>query len=79
MSKKTNPKKKVNVKINSGEAIFVAPVEVLQHIAETYYYMSMSCEEAQEKESWLNVSSDIQDWISKTYFDGTVSGEDDEW
>lgn len=79
MSKKTNPKKKINVKINSGEAIFVAPVEVLQHIAETYYYMSMSCEDVQEKESWLNVSSDIQDWISRTYFDGTLSDEDDDW
>jgi hypothetical protein len=79
MSKKINQKKKVSVKINSGEAVFVAPVEVLYHIAETYHYMSSSCQNPQEKESWLNVSLGIQQWISKTHFDGTVRDEDDEW
>ncbi len=37
-------KKKVSVKLMPGQAIFVTNIEVLQHIAETYIYLSEASE-----------------------------------
>lgn len=75
MSKKQNPKKKVTVKVSAGQAIFVADLHVLEHIAELYRSMSIDSE---DPESWTIVSDSIMDWIDKTYVpEGSVY--DDEW
>ena len=60
-------KKKITVKTVPGEAVFVAPVEVLNHIAETYEYMASSSDTIEEINSWQQVAVDIRYWIARTY------------
>lgn len=72
-------KKKVTVKLLPGEAVFVASVEVLQHIAETYASLSEGCDIQEDKLSWLAVSEDIAGWISETYYSGQENEQEEEW
>lgn len=71
-------KKKITVKILPGEAVFVAPVEVLQHISDTYIHLSGQSETKEEMESWASVSDHINEWISRTYYSGQENYEE-EW
>lgn len=79
MSKKQGVRKKVTVKVNPGEAVFVASVEVLQHIAATYSYMASSCESKEEADSWDSVAQDILSWIADTYYSGQADDFEEEW
>lgn len=68
MSKKHNPKKKVTVKLSKGEAIFVASIEILNHISETYLTMSDQCDDTLERDSWISVAEDICQQCFKTAY-----------
>jgi len=78
MSKKQNTKKKITVKVNAGQAVYVASLERLEHIISIYEYMAESCDDAREKEDWLEVAQDIRNWITDTYFSVGESYEE-EW
>ena len=78
MSKKQNTKKKVTVKVNAGQAVYVASLERLEHIISIYEYMAESCDDAREKQDWLEVAQDIRNWITDTYFSVEESYEE-EW
>jgi len=78
MSKKQNLKKKVNVKILPGQAIYVANLETLQHISELYREMSGQSLTEEERLSWLQVSEEINYAIFQTYFNPEDSDEE-EW
>lgn len=71
-------KKKVIVKLHPGEAVFVASLDILEHIKATYLYMASSSEDKSEKQSWIDVADQVQDWIGKTYFSGE-NGYEEEW
>lgn len=71
-------KKKVTVKIIPGEAVFVAPIEMLQHISDTYMHLSTQADTTEESDSWSAVSDHINEWISKTYYSGQENYEE-EW
>lgn len=71
-------KKKVTVKIVPGEAVFVAPADVLQHISDTYLYMSEQSDTQDEKNSWMLVSHQINEWLERTYYSGEDNYEE-EW
>lgn len=60
-------KKKIVLKAAPGQAAFVADLHVLEHIRETYIYMSESCDDKNEAASWMQVAQDIDEWIKKTY------------
>jgi len=60
-------KKKVTVKVAPGQAVFVADLNVLDHIKSTYIYMSQNCEDSNEANSWVQITKDIDEWIEKTY------------
>lgn len=72
-------KKKISVKLLPGQAVFVADAEVLQHIAETYMYLSDSAETQEEKQSWITVSEDIIRSLNETYHSGQDNGQEEEW
>lgn len=78
MSKKQNNKKKVNVKILPGQAIYVADVATLQHISELYRQMSEESATEEERLSWIQVSEDINEAIFQTYYNPEDS-IDEEW
>lgn len=71
-------KKKITIKIVPGEAVFVAPVEVLQHISATYLHIASQTESLEDSESWKNVSHEIDQWIEQTYYSGQGDYEE-EW
>jgi hypothetical protein len=72
-------KKKISVKLMPGQAVFVADVEVLQHIAETYVYLAETCDSQEEKDSWLTISQDVISWIKETYHSGQEDEQEEEW
>lgn len=72
-------KKKVAVKVSPGQAIFVADLSVLEHIKSTYIYMSETCGDSNEANSWLDVAKDIDKWIEKTYVPEQGNYEEEEW
>lgn len=79
MSKKQTHKKKVTLKINPGQAAYVADIATLHHIAETYLELSKTCESQDEAASWLAVADEIYAWSSKTYNSPEEDYEDEEW
>lgn len=78
MSKKQTQKKKVTVKITPGEAIFVADMEILKHIMDTYADMAKLEKDQQTTEYYLNIVSEILDWTTKTFYSGQADDEE-EW
>jgi hypothetical protein len=66
MSKKQ--RKKISVKVTPGDAVYVAPIETLLHIVETYKYMGSQKELKEDSEFCLNVCEDIAKSIQKTYY-----------
>ena len=72
-------KKRVTVKINPGEAVYVADAEILRHIAETYTHIASSCKDKDEAASWVTVSEQIMEWILKTYHSGQVDVNEEKW
>jgi hypothetical protein len=78
MSKKQTQKKKVTVKVTPGEAIFVADMEVLKHIMDTYTDMAKAEKDHQTTEYYLNIVSEILDWTTKTFYSGQADDEE-EW
>lgn len=78
MSKKQNPKKKVNIKILPGQAVYVADVATLQHISELYRQMSNETTTEEDRLSWLQVSDDINEAIFQTYYNPEEDNEE-EW
>lgn len=76
MSKKL--KKKITVKVMPGEAVFVSSAEVLEHIIATYEIMGADCQDRQEADSWFSVASDIREWLSRTYYSGEYTQDEEE-
>jgi hypothetical protein len=72
-------KKKVNVKVAPGEAIFIADAAVLEHIAEVYESMAETELSEDSKTAWINVSLSIREWVAKTYVPIQEDYEDEEW
>jgi hypothetical protein len=78
MTKKKNQKKKILLKINSGEAAFVAKIETLNHIASTYVSIANDSKSEQEKLRYHDIVNGIYEWSAKTYFNGEDGYDDDE-
>jgi hypothetical protein len=78
MSKKQTQKKKVTVKITPGEAIFVAEMEVLKHIMDTYSAMAKSSKEQSDVAQFNKIASDILEWTTRTFYSGQADDEE-EW
>jgi DNA-binding transcriptional regulator YbjK len=79
MSKKQNQKKKVTVKILPGQAVYVADISTLEHMSKLYRSMSDKCETQEEKQSWIEVSEQINKAILETYFSPEKNIDDEEW
>lgn len=79
MSKKQNQKKKVTVKITPGQAIFVADLDVMHHIAETYSDLAKGFDNETDKQACYEVSNMIYEWSEKTYFNPESDYSDEEW
>jgi hypothetical protein len=72
-------KKKINVKVAPGEAVFIADATVLEHIAEVYESMAETESNESSKTAWIDVSLSIREWVAKTYVPIQEDYEDEEW
>lgn len=72
-------KKKLNIKVAPGEAVFVADAAVLEHIADMYESMAETELDQEAKAAWLNVSLSVREWVAKTYVPIQEDYEDEEW
>jgi hypothetical protein len=82
MTKKKSQKKKVILKVNPGEAIFVADLQVLTDIMDTYSSMTKEAKDPKEKEAYSDIVSQILDWTTRTYYSGqgdSDDGDEQEW
>jgi len=76
MTKKKSQKKKVILKVNPGEAIFVADLQVLTDIMDTYSTMTKEAKDPKEKEAYSHIVSQILDWTTRTYYSGQGDSDD---
>ena len=82
MTKKKSQKKKVILKVNPGEAIFVADLQVLTDIMDTYTSMAKDSKDPKAKEAYSEIVSQILDWTTRTYYSGqgdSDDGDEQEW
>jgi hypothetical protein len=79
MSKKQNQKKKISIKINAGEAAFVAKLDTLNHIANTYFSFSNESKTEHDRVAYYEIATSIQEWSAKTYFNPEDGYDDEEW
>jgi len=80
MTKKQSYKKKVSVKLVPGQALFVADIEVMNHIIQVYSDMSVTCQNDDESNAWMDVALQIEEWCNKTYHSGdTQEDYEEEW
>jgi len=79
VSKKTSQKKKVNVKLSSGEAYVVADFSIFEHIVSTYNHLGDSEEDRSARDNWYNVASLVLEWAQNTYYNSEVDYEEQDW
>jgi len=78
MSKKQNQKKKINIKVLPGQAVYVCEVEILQHISELYRTMSEQAQTEEDRLAWLQISEEVNQAIFDTYYNPEDT-YDEEW
>lgn len=80
MTKKQSLKKKISIKLIPGQAVFVADIDIMNHIISVYYDMAESCTNNEESQAWSDVAIQIQQWCNDTYYSGEGEfGYEEEW
>jgi ssRNA-specific RNase YbeY (16S rRNA maturation enzyme) len=79
MTKKIHEKKKVNVKLESGETFLVASIEEMLQIANALVHLSSSTKDEKEKLKLIMLSEEAIKAINENQFISRNIGEDDEW
>lgn len=78
MSKKQYNKKKVNLKLVSGQSAIVLDYDTLMHIAESYDFLGR--EKNDEWSQWyFDVADEIRRQTLENYFDANGEDEEYEW
>jgi hypothetical protein len=78
MSKKTNQKKKVNIKLGHNQSFIIEDLDILLHIQKTYAnFLRGNCSE-QEKNIYKKIVEAVNISIENVYISLT-DGVDDEW
>jgi hypothetical protein len=79
MSKKVHEKKKVNVKLESGQTFLVTSIDQMLQISNALVHLSSSTKDENEKLKLIMLSEEAIKAISKNQFISRNIGEDDEW
>jgi ssRNA-specific RNase YbeY (16S rRNA maturation enzyme) len=79
MTKKIHEKKKVNVKLGSGQTFLVASIEEMLQIANALVHLSSSTKDEKEKLKLIMLSEEAIKAINENQFISRNIGEDDEW
>lgn len=78
MSKKQYNKKKVNLKLVSGQSALVLDFDTLMHIAESYDFLGR--EKNDEWSQWyFDVADEVRRQATENYFENSDDNEEYEW
>jgi hypothetical protein len=78
MSKKTNQRKKVGIKLNNNQSFFVEDLDTFIHMQKTYSGLTNSQTTSQEKNLIAKALAAIKFAIDNVYI-ANESGYEDEW
>jgi hypothetical protein len=77
VSKKTNKKKKVNIKLESGQTFLIEDLQILLHVQKTYATLLGGQVSPEEKAMFMRIVNAVNAAIENVYV-ATDGGLDDE-
>lgn len=79
MSKKTNKKKKINIKLESGQTFFVEDLQIFLNIQKTYAHMLRAQSLPEDKVIYNKVLEAINLAIENVYISSEESSDDEDY
>ncbi len=79
MTKKKTDKKKINIKLESGQTYLIASVDEMIVVSKALAHLLSATKDAKDKVNILNLSKKTDESISKNSFIGGVSYEEENW
>lgn len=79
MSKKIHDKKKVNVKLESGQTYLITTIDQMLQIANALIHLASSVKDEKERLNILHLSEEAIKAMNENQFISRKIGEDDEW
>ena len=79
MTKKKTDKKKINIKLESGQTYLVAAIHEMIIISKALAHLSSTTKDAKDKLDILNLSKKTNESISENSFTGGVFNEEENW
>lgn len=78
MSKKTNQKKKINIKLENNQSFFIEDLDILMHIQKTYASLMRGQLSEQDRSTCNRVISAINTAVNNVYV-STSDGYGEDW
>jgi len=79
MSKKTNKKKKINIKLESGQTFLIEDLQIILHIQKTYASMLRAQSSPEDKAIYTRVIEAINLAIENVYVSSEESSDDENY
>lgn len=79
MTKKIHEKKKVNIKLESGETYLIASIEEMLQVSSALVHLASSTRDEKEKLKLIMLSEEAVKAMNENQFISRNIGEDDEW
>ena len=79
MSKKKIDKKKINIKLESGQTYLVTSIDEMLQIANSLIHLASSIKDEKDKLSIVNLSEEAIRAMTENKFIGGSSDEDEDW
>ena len=79
MTKKKVEKKKVNIKLESGQTYLITSIDEMLQIANSLIHLASSIKDEKDKLSVLNLSEAAIKAMTENKFIGGSSDEDEDW
>ena len=80
MAKKINEKKKVNIKLESGQTYLITSIDEMLQIANSLIHLASSAKDEKERSNILHLSEEAIKAINENQFISKVTyEEDDSW
>lgn len=79
MTKKKTDKKKISIKLESGQTYLVASIDEMIVVSKALAHLSSTTKDAKDKLDILNLGKKTDESISKNSFTGGVFDEEENW
>jgi len=79
VSKKTNKKKKINIKLESGQTFMVEDLQIILHIQKTYANMLRAQSSSEDKAIYNKVIAAVNSAIENVYVASEENTDDEDY